>query len=183
LKITLNNVPWPEMWKYKKPSNRPAVREVEWAIARELHEQDLWADRFEALRQLNLPDNAIEKVEAMGVETLFDRMDMEGAEYPPTDDDRKRWLETVGEKWHWSDSPNHQKTLQVKDEKLRFLLKWLLEFGQHKERIKSSVLLPAILGVNPDSDETSMIFLMWGIIKGSEDLEKEMPIQGTEPSV
>lgn len=108
-------------------------------------EQYLWADRFEALRQLNLPDNAIEKVEAMGVDTLFDRMDMEGAEYPPTDDDRKRWLETVGEEWHWSDCPNHQKTQQINDEELQFMLKWLLEFGQQKERIKSSVLLPAIL--------------------------------------
>ena len=171
------------MWKYKKPSNRPAVREVEWAIARELHEQDLWVDRIEALRQLNLPDNAIEKAEAMGVETLFDRMAAEGAKYPPTDDDRKRWLEVVGEEWHWSDCPNHQTTQQVQDEELRFMLKWLLEFGQHKERIKSSVLLPAILGVNPDSDETSMVFLVWGMIKVSEELEKEMPLQIKEPPV
>ena len=175
MNTTTDNVPWPAMWKYKKPSNRPAVREVEWAIARELHEQDLWADRFEALRQLNLPDNAIEKVEAMGVETLFDRMAKEGAEYPSTDDDRKRWLETVGEEWHWSDSPNHQKIQQVKDEELQFMLKWLLEFGQQKEVIKSIVLLPAILGVDPDDVETHAVFRMWQAVIVTKALNKEMP--------
>lgn len=171
-----NGVPWPDIWRFKKPSRRPDVQEVEWATAREYYEQDVWRDRLHALRQLNLPDNAFEKVKEMGVIPLLDRMEKEGAIYPPTDEDRKRWYTHVGEEWDPSKSPHDLKTKNVHDDELRHALYWLLEVGQHKERIKSLVLLPSILGVNPDHPETQAVLSFWCAVSMTEELHKELPL-------
>jgi len=53
---------------------------------------------------------------------------------------------------------------------------WLLEIGQHKERIKFSVLLPSILGVNPDHSETGAVFAFWQANVVIQGLQEELPL-------
>jgi hypothetical protein len=168
------------MWQFKEPSDRPDIREIEWATAREYYEQDLWRDRWERLKSLDLPGNAIDVTDRMGFDVLYGRMEAEGATYPLTNELRRMWYERAGKKWDWSMSPNHRKTDGVRDENLRYALFWLLEIGEHKERIKSSVLLPSILQVAPEHEQTDEIFSLWLAINVTIQLEKELPMPELE---
>jgi hypothetical protein len=171
-----DNIPWPDSLQFRKPSSRPDVQEIEWATAREHYEQDLWRERLERLESLDLPGNAIEVMERMGFDVLCERMEAERATYPPTHTQRAGWYEYAGEEWHRSMCPNYRKTDEVNDEKLRYALYELIEIGEHKERIKSSVLLPSILKVSPEHEETNRVFAMWRAITVAIQLEKEFPM-------
>lgn len=158
-----------------KPSGQPDLQAIEQATENEYAEQNLWCERLDELKRLNLPTNAIAVTKSMGFGALWDRMEAEGATYPPTSQLRRMWYEGAGEEWHISMCPNRQKTRQVKDEKLRFSLQHLLDIGQHKERIKSRVLLPSILRVDPDHEETEGVFSLWFAFNVIVQLEKEFP--------
>lgn len=157
-------VPWPDQWKYKEPSKRADVRKLQWATAKELAEQDVWRDRLEALRQLGLPGDAVDRLFDYELEKLCQEMDAAGAKYPPTWENEKVWFELQGKEWHWSQSINHRRCEKIADEELRSGVYWLLEISQHKERIKASVLFTSILRVDPDSEETQQAFDYWKVL-------------------
>ena len=174
--ISKDGIPWPDTWQFREPSKRPDIREIEWATAREYAEQDVWRERLESLQELNLPNRAFEYTKELGLTTLFSQMKEEDAIYPPSDQERKRWYERGGQEWDWSMSPNHLLTSKIPDEKLRHAVHWLLEIGQHKERIKSQVLLPGILKVNPRHPDTGTIFSIWKAVMVAEELQIELPL-------
>ncbi len=164
-------VPWPDHWQYKSPSKRVDVRKVQWATARALAEQDVWRDRLDALRQLDLPSDALERMDKPDIDKLFQEMDAEGAKYPPTWKDEQAWVERQGREWHWSQGMNDRRCAKIQDKDLRFEVHHLLEIGQHKERIKAFALLASILKVDPDSDETYVVFTFWKTVSIYETLK------------
>lgn len=174
-------VPWPNNWKFRKPSSNPEVREVEWATAGELAEQDVWRERLDALKQLNLTSKAYDRMLEYGIDALFERMDAEGAKYPPTWEDRKKWVERRGQQWHWSDCPNHQKLKNVQDAEMQSALDWLLEISQQKERIKAYVVFAGILRIDPGAEETYLAFGFWKVSQICETLSLEMPDPSEAP--
>ena len=159
------HVPWPSIWEHREPSKRAEVRKLEWATARELAEQDVWRDRLEALKQLDLPDDALEKIGNCEWDRMLQQMDAAGAKYPPTSNDEEGWFQRQGREWHWSQSLNDRKIARIADKDLRSEAYWLLQYGDHKERIKAFVLFVSLLQVDPDSAETFVAFKFWKTLK------------------
>lgn len=174
--LVKDGIPWPYERRFREPSSRPDIQEIEWAIARELHEQNLWCDRSQKLTELGLSDNALEAFVQMGLAELCKRMEAEGATYPPTWEQRKKWCEHIGVEWDWSMNPSSKKTEGVNDEKLRRVLMDLIEVGEQKERIKSSVLLPSILKVDPEHEDTKYVFHIWMASKLVDQLQEKLPM-------
>ena len=166
-------VPCPDHWQFKHPSKRADVRKVQWATARALAEQDVWRHRLDALRQLNLPCDAINCMDEFDTDTLLQEMGAAGAIYPPTWKDEQAWFERQGREWHWSQSMKHRRCAKIQDKALRSGLYHLLGISQHKERIKALVLFASIFKVDPDSDETYLMFTFWKVLHIYEILKGE----------
>lgn len=155
------DVPWPSCWQHRKPSARAEVRKLEWATARAMAEQDVWCDRLEALRQLDLPGDGFDRMFEYDMDRLEAELEAAGAKYPPTWEDQKSWVESQGKEWDWPLEKNHRRSSKIADREISSEVYWLLEHDDHKERIKAYVLFAALLRVDPDSDDTYIAFLFW----------------------
>jgi len=164
------HVSWPSNWQHKHPSKRADIRKLEWATARELAEQDLWRDRLESLRKLDLPGDALERMVDFDIDRLFRQMEEAGAKYPPTWEDEKAWFEHQGKEWHWSMAISDRWAAKIADKEISSEVYWLLQYGQHKERIKALALFASILQVDPDSNETYIAFTFWKVLAIHDEL-------------
>ena len=165
---------WAKYMVNVEPSKDPAVREIQWANVRELAEQDIWVDRLNKLSRLESSDNAIDRLAELGLDELNSRMDVVGAVYPPKSEDRKRWADENGVKYESEWESSCKKLGHLKDRLMVGQLAHHLSIKAQKERIKSAVMLPTILKVNPTSLESAIAFSMWKTYYVSNFLADEM---------
>ena len=171
---------WDKYMQYVEPSKDPAIREIQWADVRELAEQDVWHDRLNKLSRLESANNAIDRLAELGLDELNSRMDAAGAVYPPTSEDRKRWADNNGVKYESEWESSCKKLGHIKDRLMVGRIAHHLSIKIQKERIKSAVMLPTILKVNPTSLESAIAFSLWKTYYVSNFLDDEMDTISTD---
>lgn len=118
------------------------------ATAQELKliEQRRYRDAINAALAKPATNSDLERIEAIGVDNLFDCM--EGQEWPPASSD---WQEHHG--IPWEQVPSYKRLQKVQDEDVRFALQFFAEINDHTTRLQAAARFYGLCGCSgPDTD-------------------------------
>jgi hypothetical protein len=141
------------MMRYTKNQKEEICKALKLAEEKVIHEQDHWRERMKNIKKSG-GTNLNEKLAVLGWEGLNELMKDEF--FPPTDEDRNRYLELSGEHTSYGSELNMVEDLQVWGH-----MHILQETVDQRDRIRAMVRFFEVLAITPDCDEAWDAFYWW----------------------